>query len=340
MKRYDIRLTLVTPCISRGGDDGNAEFRAPSIRGVLRHWFRALGGTKDREKEIFGGLGKKQGEERASKILVRVKKEPAEKSTGTPSEIAGAQYDYFLGLWRSADEKAYFPADQEAEIQIIDKTESPDFEAALKAFLFLGAIGSRSRRTYGSIYPKSVSCDGNPWTEIPKTQAEFQEYLKNSGLKNAVVLALGDAVASAPAAVGRAKEFLRGFRCGSPKSGQPSRWGKIEHDLIFRSATNVYRPALGLPLIQRYSQPPRGTFQFSFGQSSRWASPLFLKIVPLDGKFLPVAIFLKDFIPPAKTRVARGRDELPLSHELIDTMMNPDQTDVELSFKPVLLHSA
>ncbi len=337
MKRYDIRLTLVTPCISRGGDDGNAEFRAPSIRGVLRHWFRALGGTKEREKEIFGGLGKKQGEERASKILVRVKKEPAEKSIGTPSEIAGAASDYFLGLW-TTNEKAYFPAAQEAMIQIIDKTESPDFEAALKAFLFLGAIGSRSRRTYGSIYPKSVSCDGTPWNEIPKTQAEFREYLKNSGLKNAVVLALGDAVATAPAAVNRAKEFLRGFRCGSPKSGQPSRWGKIEHDLISNPAKNVYRPALGLPLIQRYSDKRK--FVFSMNNSERWASPLFLKIVPLDGKFLPVAIFLKDFIPSAGTQVARGRDSFPLSHELIDAMMNPNQSDVRLNFKPVLLHSA
>ncbi len=338
MKKYDITLTLVTPCISRGGDPTQAEFRAPSIRGMLRHWFRVLGGTKSREKEVFGGLGTMSGEERASRIIVRVKKAPEQANSAIPEKIAGGKFDYFLGLWKGDEEKAYFPENQSIEIQIVDKTDSPDFENALKAFLYLGALGSRSRRTYGSIYPSCVRCNGSEWTDIPQTLEAFREYLKNSGLKNSVVLSLGERTGTA-SAVSVAKDFLKSFRCGSSKSGTPSRWGKAEHDLIAHAspASRVFRPALGLPLIQRYSNG-KGTFQFSQKNGKhRWASPLYLKILPLNGKFVPLAIFLKDYVLPENTVILRKNQEFQLSHDLINAMMNPEYNVKTTGIKTIQL---
>lgn len=338
MKTYDITLSLVTPCISRGGLPETAEFRAPSIRGALRFWFRTLGGNKQREKELFGGIGAKQGEERKSQIIVRIKKEPAQKEYDTPAGIAGGKFDYFLGLWKSNEEKAYFPADQEAEIQIIDKSDSSDFEVALKAFLYLGTLGSRSRRTYGSIYPKTVSCNGIPWENIPQTLEDFQNYLKSSGLVNATILSLSSG--DRRFAVDSAKNFLKAFRCGSTKSGIPSVWGKAEHDLIKQipNSAKMYRAALGLPLMQRYSEAKR-TYRFSLTQGERWASPLLLKVIPIDGKFTSLAIFLKDYFIKENTDVYRDGRKFPLSHELINAMMDPNQTKVS-GVKSTLLYTS
>ncbi len=54
IKTYNIEL--LTPCFCAGADQTKAEIRAPSIRGQLRWWFRALGGTPQGEKEVFGGV--------------------------------------------------------------------------------------------------------------------------------------------------------------------------------------------------------------------------------------------------------------------------------------------
>lgn len=71
MKRYCIEVELVTPCISSGVDQSVAEFRAPSIRGELRSWFRWLGGSRDEEQAVFGGV---HGEApSASQVIVRVR---------------------------------------------------------------------------------------------------------------------------------------------------------------------------------------------------------------------------------------------------------------------------
>lgn len=343
MKRYEIKLKLLTPCISRGGDEQKAEFRAPSIRGALRHWFRVLGGTKDDEKKIFGGLGADSRDGRASKIVVRVKEEPEDRKRGMPEDkdLAGKKNDYFLGLWKAKDEKAYFPRGQTAEIEIIDKDGSPAFEAALKAFLYLGAIGSRSRRTYGSVFPETVSCNGEPWADVPKNLDDLKRYLESSGLKNAVVLAWGNK-GDARSAQQTAQDFLKTFRCGSEKSGEPSFWGKREHDFIrgVNDGDCAYRAALGLPLQQKYSNG-RGNFSFSVSgkeKMARWASPLYLKVVP-DGEkcCAAIAIFLKDYFIPEGQSIWRSGRKLRLSHDLINAMMDPTKAR---SVRPMLLYQA
>src|ERR1043166_7335138 len=49
-------IQLLTPCFCRGAYRDQPEIRAPSIRGMVRWWFRALGGTPDQEKALFGGV--------------------------------------------------------------------------------------------------------------------------------------------------------------------------------------------------------------------------------------------------------------------------------------------
>ena len=58
----------ITPCFCAGADQAKAEIRSSAIRGALRWWFRALGGSADAETEVFGGSKPVT----ASSVLIRV----------------------------------------------------------------------------------------------------------------------------------------------------------------------------------------------------------------------------------------------------------------------------
>lgn len=55
MITQSISFECITPCFCAGADQGAAEIRPSAIRGALRWWFRALGGTPEQEIETFGG---------------------------------------------------------------------------------------------------------------------------------------------------------------------------------------------------------------------------------------------------------------------------------------------
>lgn len=346
MKKYDITLKLITPCISSGGNvianERNserepykiraAEFRAPSIRGALRYWFRVLVKDKQLEKEIFGGIGESPKDCRASKIIVRVVKSPRPKDASVPEKFSfNKRQDYFLGIWNSSEKKSYFGEEQTARIQIIDKSESPEFEKALKAFLYLGAIGSRSRRTYGSIYPKSVS----GWKDIPLTLKEFKEYLKNSGLRNAVVLKINP-----PQNPGQRQPPFRDSNSSRGQSVNDAVKNAQEYLKRHRSKYNSSpedRVVLGLPFAGFFicDKKDKEKQDGNSDGNARWASPLLMKIVELDGKFIPIAIFLKDYFIPEGTEISqiisdddekmpKAKSPLPtkVSHTLINKMMS------------------
>jgi len=326
MKTYEIDLCLVSPCISSGAEISEPEFRAPSIRGALRHWFRVLGGTRDAEEKIFGGINAKT----ASRVVVRVKSKLVADGRGADDLIKKGNFSYFLGIWgKNASERKFFPENRTVKIQIIDKSENSDFEKALKAWLMLGAIGSRSRRCFGSIYPEKIELNGNDFP-FPKNLDEFKKYLNECGLKNATVLSLGEPKSDAFAAMNVAQDYLKKFRCGKDFGGtKPSKWGKAEHDWICGKNSPAYRAVVGLPLEQRYSNG-RGTFKHSVGKNERWASPVCLKVVPLEKKFVAIAIFLKDyFLKKDETlewKEKKGRNAVKkISHDLIDAMMKPEE---------------
>jgi len=330
MKTYEITLCLVTPCISSGADTSEPEFRAPSIRGALRHWFRVLGGTRDAEEKIFGGINAKT----ASRVIVRVKSKLVADEGDADDLIKKGNFSYFLGIWgKNASGRKFFPENQTVKIQIIDKSESADFEKALKAWLMLGAIGSRSRRCFGSIYPEKIEINGND-SSLPKSLDEFKAYLNESGLKNATVLSLGEPKSNACAAMNVAQNYLKRFRCGKDFGGtKPSKWGKAEHDWIrpdCQKNNSAYRAVIGLPLEQRYSNR-KETFTHLVNGDNRWASPVYLKVVPLGGKFVAIAIFLKDYFLHEGTTLEwkekKGRNAVKktISHDLIKAMMNPEE---------------
>ena len=69
MITYNVKFELVTPCISAGADQKNAEIRVPEIRAQLRTWLRISGIGRKKEELFFGKLGDAP---HAGKIVVRL----------------------------------------------------------------------------------------------------------------------------------------------------------------------------------------------------------------------------------------------------------------------------
>lgn len=151
---FSIDLEAVTP-IYRGGANPNAidtarPFRAGSIRGLLRYWWRALQPETDaralweREAELFGAI--RRGRANASRVRVGV--------SGPPSRAVPCPTEVLYALWVHRDASArLFHADARAALTVqVPRSHADEIRDALSAWLLLGGIGSRSRRGLGAVH--------------------------------------------------------------------------------------------------------------------------------------------------------------------------------------------
>lgn len=187
-------LEVITPLFLSGNDQKTVELRAASIRGQLRYWYRALlGGTltayylqpeeladeiHKRETKIFGTI------DRGSRVLVRIREVPPHRETGfsfsgkfirylgyglenRKAFLPGQKFDLEIGLWRSANE-----------------LESV-ITATLWATLYLGNLGARSRRGFGSLTLTNEVSWGALTLKQPTSLEELTEQLR-ANLKSVV----------------------------------------------------------------------------------------------------------------------------------------------------------
>ena len=334
MKKAIAKIKLVTPCISSGADQKSGEIRSASLRGVLHFWFRVLGGSLTEEQAVFGRIGK-QDETRKSSLNVRVKT-PVEMCTKVQDSkgLTGNEFDYFLWPLRDqrhtpgAGERGVVVAGEEFDLILSHnriKDGAPLPSDVFKVALLLGSLGSRSRRCYGSLWPETLTVDGEEW-KVPETMADFKLQLEELLHGRNVTVCCWGSSTSWQDAVAMAAGTFKKYRCGSPKSGTPSEWGQNDHDVPLKKGGELFRPALGLPLTQRYSSREVGTWNTSVSahkgdrDNNRWASPLLLKIVPLQGQYHVLAVFLNEYVLPEGTGLTvsgrNGRVNAKLSLDL------------------------
>lgn len=172
MEWQTYKIELLTPCFCAGADQAKAEIRVPSIRGQLRWWFRALGGTREEETAVFGGV---HGKVSASSIILRIcdvtrgpQWAPFTMKMGSP----GAYIWYFTSV--AGDKKRWWqtPPNQERAGVVNPDGHLPPgttfhldfawrrnpgeqlkaaFDKALEAWCRFGAIGMRATRGMGAV---------------------------------------------------------------------------------------------------------------------------------------------------------------------------------------------
>lgn len=219
MKIKTFNLAFITPAFLCGADQGQAELRAASIRGALRWWFRILGGTKDEETQVFGGV---QGGAVKSRVQVRcVLTKPVHEAFSPPPSMSNLGYLYYFATV-SGDKKgvrigrnAYFAPGTEFTVQIEDCGMPEElaelFWRAVEAFMRLGALGLRATRGCGAFAQKD---------NLP-TKEEFLRWAEGFPAKFGTVRLVSEEVfPKAEKAQECLGGWLRGLRRDNHQSGK------------------------------------------------------------------------------------------------------------------------
>lgn len=148
-------LEAVTPVFSYGANQSVPEIRPASVRGTLHWWFRALGGSFDDERHIFGGIsiggrasptGSKLPDH-AGRVVVRVS--AVEGDTGSAPTLPHKHGG------RAAVKPCYLPGTR-FRLHLIDRLGGLDgghrdrLLRAVDAWLLAGGFGTRATRGGGA----------------------------------------------------------------------------------------------------------------------------------------------------------------------------------------------
>lgn len=133
------------------------ELRAPSVKGMIRWWHKALGYSEADAQKLFGGIAPAQA------ALVSVRIQPINEPV-----IQRAEFIPHKG--NAGRTKAAISPNSRYRLLLtprragLDETLSSQLSNATKAWLLLGSIGQRSNRAAGSVY----------WDECPKISKDFE----------------------------------------------------------------------------------------------------------------------------------------------------------------------
>lgn len=183
-----IAFECITPCMCAGADQSFAEIRPSAIRGALRWWFRALGGTQHQEIETFGG-GEKVA---ASPFQIRVGnfvpkavgQLPVPNSPTSPksyilyfASIAGGQNATF-GKGSRWNAQGMLGTGTTFTLHVRQLRTIPDgslnlFQDSLKALSHYGSIGLRVTRGLGAIQAADATLDSFAETDQLLTDRGF-----------------------------------------------------------------------------------------------------------------------------------------------------------------------
>ncbi len=169
MKKLTFELEFITPAFIGSANPLKPELRPASFVGLLRFWWRALRSEcdinklREEETDIFGGDGKN-----ASKVMLRVWGDVGleERSFGDVYKLqwgfdknrrtltgphGGIGYLFFSNVLRDRV-KGFITAGSKFSITLLgEQAYLNHYIASLWALVFLGGVGSRSRRGGGNL---------------------------------------------------------------------------------------------------------------------------------------------------------------------------------------------
>jgi CRISPR-associated protein Cmr1 len=184
-----------------GGANQKAELRAPTFRGLMRYWERALLAEqrdlpvlREAEAAVFGDT--KQG----SAVTVKVARLSGDAQTKRTPEwsTSGTRY-LFWSMSIKQPNRSYFPPDStrfQVTLSMHGKqpTSSPLSQAVAAFWLLtqLGGVGSRSRRCAGSLSVEKVELNPTNLIFTPSNDVSSLKRTLESGIKEARKLAAQD----------------------------------------------------------------------------------------------------------------------------------------------------
>ena len=179
MEDVSIEVEAVTPIFIAGADQRNIEnegLRAPSLKGLLRWWFRAIMGEilsvtdlRELESKVFGSTDQKSAVTVRTSVIKALPKQIEEIYSSWRDAIVWSIYvDYFFFscLDKRRDRKTgkiivksllFYPEGSKFEITLTGREEELKIAlSSLWMLIYLGGIGFRLRRGCGSLTVKNI----------------------------------------------------------------------------------------------------------------------------------------------------------------------------------------
>lgn len=255
METITFNCKVITPMFLAGADGRTPELRAPSVKGAMRFWWRAVNASlvesndrhwdykqlKEREGNLFGGTG-----DTASRSSFSLQVTPGEKKRIIPNERL-VPHDPRKG---SGD--AFGPGHQ---FKIIIRTAKRDNVEKLIALLHivavLGGIGKRSRRGMGSFAVEEVRENDQVVENLyPKTIDQLLEAVKKI---SAHFAKRGDKIVSTSSKTPD-YPFVKEIEWGRPDNRILEKISQATHDLKLQNGP-VYEASLGHATLGRFASP-------------------------------------------------------------------------------------
>jgi CRISPR-associated protein Cmr1 len=291
---------VVTPMFIGGADSqGAPELRAPSFKGVLRFWWRALAWDRfghdlkrlrDEEAALFGSSDAGQ-----SKIRLQLFPDNCTVGDSAGRWSRNGWEDYAGYGLRDADRRPWAPGTMRVEItaRTVDVLCRDDLLAALKLLGLCGGLGARSRNGWGSL--TLLNLRGAATWDAPRDR---------SSLHNAIaqLLMLSPGPIPPYTAISCHAAFAVGKECRSATDAH-------------RYLSTVYRDnvqaAKGARKDRRQFGLPR-TGLSADQRDQRRAKPLFLHVHETEegAPAFPVALYLPAHFLPTERQMPSGGAEI------------------------------
>jgi CRISPR-associated protein Cmr1 len=302
-KVLNVTLGTVTPLFLGGADPrGSPELRGSSLRGAMRYWLRALLGAhrgddfaavNQAESAVFGNTNK------ASPVILRVKGRPHYADLERRSRVSGYNYLYWSLFLQHRDRNprciapgSIFEVSLGLRPGIHQDQVLWQAGAALWLTVRLGGLGTRSRRTLGSLtareetalvspLPPFVSAADDPTALVTELEV---------GLRR-----LHSIVNNDRGQPSRKFNVLHEDRCSIWVVGESQLWPTWE-DAAERMGTVLREFRQGFPLHKRASLglPLKGLEK---RPCERYASPLILTVAPLRKRgFVGIVVIFEPLI--------------------------------------------
>jgi CRISPR-associated protein Cmr1 len=286
---------VVTPLFLGGADPrSTVELRAPSIKGALRFWWRALAWDQPQhgrdleeirtnEKLIFGSAasddstaGGQSSFGLRARWLERPDRVDGERVRSLTSGRAGASYLGYgvVNRGRGNPPRPCFQLGGRFELALnplksnaVILAGRPSLLDVVKLFGLLGGLGGRARRGWGSV--ALIGIDGDDeWSE-PENLTDYRDRLRS-------ILVDTAAAPQAPYSAFDQGTRLLIFGAGQDPLTTLDHLGQVYQEFRRVNRTHIF----GLPHAR-------------FRAAERRASPLFFHLHPLKGQYAVAAVFLR-----------------------------------------------
>lgn len=300
-----VQFEVVTPMFLGGASQKQAEIRIPSIKGMLRSWYRIVEPRycqpipeekgKTREEILFGGT---RAGGRQSRFLLRLRSElNKETDIDRVHKDLFKQLDY---LSFSIKSRQYIRPEHSFKLDVVMRPSSSsekrekDWQAMIASLWLLGnlgALGARNRRGFGQL--RLISWE----TEVD----EAREQINQLPLLNEAQ-SIHEWMELFQEGLGVLKEWFHWENLLMPKLSfiYYHRQGKDDWTEAlaeganqiqeFRKANKDIRFALGLPMVVNDLKANK-TRRYIPNAFPRLASPVQLRVINIGNKYHPIFLF-------------------------------------------------